>query len=198
MRIINLTRIRRARLITMLEDLIPEYSAVRIERNNLVTRFKRNRFNIFERAYTVSVDSLCLMEIPKRLNIVAKNKELGDYSGFFQNAINAIIYFKNHEEHTDVVDYLWEKYLQISGKDFTVISSNRKRMLVEYENKQISQSVPDTPSTIFNKVVDALFQEPDGYLTKITIKAKINKTMDQIDLFFNKIFNVKLRTIALE
>lgn len=197
MRIINLTPVRRARLIKMLEELIPEYSAVRIDRNGLVVRFKRKRFNPFEKAYAVSVDSMCLLEIPKRLEAVAKLKNLGTYTAFFQNTINAIVYFKNHQEHSDVVDYLWEMYLRISGLDFTVVSSGNKKMIIEKKSYSLPTSRNKEVSDAFKKVIDNVMLKKKCYSNKITKREAINRSLAQIELFFINNLNIRRRVLVL-
>lgn len=155
MRIVNLTKSRKQRLTLMLLDLVTEYSHVNIKRNNLIVEFKKNPFNIFEKKYKVSVDSLCISEIPKRLNKLAISNKIYFNLNYMITKINEIIYF-NTSEHDDIIDYLWEEYLKLKGKNLTTLSSVNKKMIFEKEMDRPMYIRIFTSKTLSEKIINEL------------------------------------------
>ena len=100
----------------MLQGLIPEYNSIRITKAKglPVVIFKKDWWKFWTR-YTVNITDVCISEIPKRLDEMAQDKNLGNYRAFFNNIIFDIVAYKEnpHTKYTDIIDYLWEYYEKI-------------------------------------------------------------------------------------
>ena len=135
MRLINLTRNRKQRLLTMLKALVPEYQSIVITsaKGLPLVVFKQQWWKFWTR-YTVNITDICISEIPKRLDQMAQNKNLGKYREFFNNIIFDIIAYREnpHTQYTDIVDYLWDNFTKIYYRDqLTILPLSTERILVK-------------------------------------------------------------------
>lgn len=134
MRLINLTRNRKQRLLTMLIALVPEYKSINITKTKglPIVIFKEQWWKFWTR-YTVNITDICISEIPKRLDQMAQDKGLGRYREFFNNIIFDIVAYKEnpHTQYTDIVDYLWDNFTKINYKEnITILPLSTERTLV--------------------------------------------------------------------
>jgi hypothetical protein len=134
MRLINLTRNRKQRLLIMLKGLIPEYNSIRIVtiRGLPIVIFKKDWWKFWTR-YSVNITDLCISELPKRLDQLAQQKGFGKYRAFFNNIIFDIVAFQEnpHTQYVDIVDYLWEYYNKIYNSHVTILPSSHQCILVK-------------------------------------------------------------------
>ena len=135
MRLINLTRNRKQRLLIMLKGLVPEYNSIRITKAKglPIVIFKKDWWKFWTR-YTVNITDICISELPKRLDEMAQAKGFGQYRELFNNVIFDIVAYKEnpHTQYTDIVDYLWEYYNKIYYHDkITILPLSNVKVLVE-------------------------------------------------------------------
>jgi hypothetical protein len=148
---------------------------------------------------------MCLVEIPKRLDLIAQEKKLGSYYDFFTNIIYDIFQYKSnpHTEYTDVVDYLWKYYkkiqdtnkleiLQVSGQPVLVNNSYLpvifKPIVVSFTLKQILREISEYVKFLgLNNKKSELPQEmPESIVRQLFLN--FSSKLDSIR------FNLRIRT----
>lgn len=170
MRLINLTRNRKKRVLIMLKGLVPEYNSIRITKIKglPIVVFKKQWWKFWTR-YTVNITDICISEIPKRLDQMAQDKNLGKYRDLFNNIIFDIVAYKEnaHTRHIDIVDYLWEYYNKIYNSGSTTLPLSKVKVLV----KSNYLPIPFTkPVIAFN--INSIIKEIPEYLTFKELKKR--------------------------
>jgi hypothetical protein len=111
MRLIKITPTVKLRVKKMILGLFDEYNYVRVRKTGLIS-LKRRWWSL--KRTRVSLTDLIIGEIPKRIAKQAKALGKGDeYLALFNINIASVIHISTYSEEFCVVDYVWNKYIDL-------------------------------------------------------------------------------------
>jgi len=116
MRLINLTPIRKKKIIEMIKFLFPEYDNVVVKNSGLLI-LKKYTFLFFCKRELIPVTDIMLYELPKRLDAILQAQGIGDkVSPNIGSILELIIRCKSYDSYFDITDYIWSKFIKIKPK----------------------------------------------------------------------------------
>ena len=117
MKIINITPIRKQKIIQMIKYLFPEYDEVVVRRKTNLVILKKKKFLFFYSKEYVPVTDIMITELPKRLDAALAENGFSDrVMTSFANLIDIILKSKSYNTYFDITDYYWEKFCKILKK----------------------------------------------------------------------------------
>jgi hypothetical protein len=180
MRLINITPVRKKRILEMIKFLFPEYQSASIKNHNTTLILRKKGFLFFGKREYLPITDIMLYELPKRLDAKLKEHGIGDRVSYnLSNMLEFIIKCKSFDNYFDITDYIYAKFVKLKSVE-----------TVEIVNETISPKVIILPLYLRNLSLIKINIREYFYVQKISI-------FESIRQFIVKSFKSKRQRLQL-